>query len=198
MARLLYETIQFSPFVWDGEVDLATQFEAAAVAGFDGVGIDVWSVDRHLESGGTISQLTDALDRVGLRCVELQALVVHDEMPPICASAAFRRARRRVPARDRHGRFPHDAERCGHRRVPPCRRSGHGAWCDGGARVPTDDAHRHHREDPRRGSPRRRRHRRVRRHVAFLSRPRHLGRARSIARSRPCLCAVQRRAAACV
>ena len=89
MARLLYETIQFSPFVSDGEVELATQFEAAAAAGFDGVGIDVWSVDRHLANGGTVSGLTDALDRVGLRCVELQALVVNDEMPPIARPPRF-------------------------------------------------------------------------------------------------------------
>ena len=89
MARLLYETIQFSPFVWDGDFDLATQFEAAAAAGFDGVGIDVWSVDQHLSGGGTVSELTDALDRAGLRCVELQALVVSDEMPPISRPPLF-------------------------------------------------------------------------------------------------------------
>ena len=89
MARLLYETIQFSPFVWDGEVDLAGQFAAAADAGFDGVGIDVWSVDRHLANGGTVRELTDALDRVGLRCVELQALVVNDELPPIARPPRF-------------------------------------------------------------------------------------------------------------
>ena len=89
MARLLYETIQFSPFVWDGAIDLATQFDAAAEAGFDGIGIDVWSVDQHLADGGTVSELTDALDRVGLRCVELQALVVNDQMPPISRPPRF-------------------------------------------------------------------------------------------------------------
>ncbi|HUP76892.1 MAG TPA: sugar phosphate isomerase/epimerase [Acidimicrobiales bacterium] len=89
MVRLLYETIQFSPFVWDGDVALATQFEAAAAAGFDGVGVDVWSVDRHLAHGGTVRELTDALDRVGLRCVELQALVLNDEMPPISRPPLF-------------------------------------------------------------------------------------------------------------
>ena len=88
MTRLLYETIQFSPFA-GGDVDLATQFEAAAVAGFDGVGIDVWSVDRHLERGGTLRDLTDALERTGLRCVELQALVLHDDMPPITRPPRF-------------------------------------------------------------------------------------------------------------
>ena len=88
MTRLLYETIQFSPFV-GGDVELATQFEAAAAAGYDGVGIDVWSVDRHLERGGTVRELTDALERTGLRCVELQALVLHDEMPPITRPPRF-------------------------------------------------------------------------------------------------------------
>jgi len=89
MARLLYETIQFSPFVWDGETDIPTQFEAAAAAGYDGIGIDVWSVDRHLAGGGTIDELTDALERAGMRCVELQALVVDDTMPPIARPPRF-------------------------------------------------------------------------------------------------------------
>src|SRR4051812_36311742 len=89
MTRLLYETIQFSPFLWDGEADLAEQFAAAADAGFDGVGVDVWSVDAHVERGGTIGELTDALDRVGLRCVELQALVLHDDMPSVCRPPRF-------------------------------------------------------------------------------------------------------------
>ena len=89
MARLLYETIQFSPFVWDGETDLPTQFEAAAAAGYDGIGIDVWSVDRHLAGGGTIDELTDALERAGMRCVELQALVVDDAMPSIARPPRF-------------------------------------------------------------------------------------------------------------
>ena len=89
MTRLLYETIQFSPFVWDGHVALETQFEAAAEAGFEGVGIDVWSVDRHLATGGTVGELIGALDRVDLRCVELQALVLSEDMPPISRPPRF-------------------------------------------------------------------------------------------------------------
>lgn len=89
MTRLLYETIQFSPFVWDGEPDLAAQFAAAADAGFDGVGIDVWTIDRHLANGGSVRQLTDALDRSGIPCIELQALVVSEDMPPISRPPRF-------------------------------------------------------------------------------------------------------------
>ena len=49
----------------------------------------MWSVDQHIAGGGTVSELTDALDRAGLRCVELQALVVSDEMPPISRPPLF-------------------------------------------------------------------------------------------------------------
>jgi sugar phosphate isomerase/epimerase len=73
-VRFVYETIQFSPFLCDGQVPLARQFEAAAAAGFDGVGIDVWSVERHVERGGTIEQLVTALERAGTTCLEVQAL----------------------------------------------------------------------------------------------------------------------------
>jgi sugar phosphate isomerase/epimerase len=89
MARLVYETIQFSPFVWDGEPDLPAQFAAAAGAGFDGVGIDVWSVDQHLSLGGTVQELTDALERSGVPCLELQALVVSEDMPTISRPPRF-------------------------------------------------------------------------------------------------------------
>lgn len=89
MARLVYETIQFSPFVWGGDPDLPAQFAAAAAAGFDGVGIDVWTVDQHLERGGTVRELTDALEGSGLPCIELQALVVSDDMPSISRPPRF-------------------------------------------------------------------------------------------------------------
>ena len=89
MARLLYETIQFSPFVWEGEADLATQFAAAGDAGFDGVGVDVWSIERHVQQGGTIDELVAALDKVGLRCIELQAMVLNDDMPDISRPPRF-------------------------------------------------------------------------------------------------------------
>lgn len=89
MTRLLYETIQFSPYVWDGTPDLAGQFEAAAEAGYDGVGIDVWTIDALLARGTTLDQITDALDRSGLRCTELQALVPDESMPAIARPPRF-------------------------------------------------------------------------------------------------------------
>ena len=65
--------------MWDGDHDLVRQVEAAADAGFDGIGIDIWSIDHHLSSGRPIDEIAAALARTGLPCVELQALVIHEE-----------------------------------------------------------------------------------------------------------------------
>jgi sugar phosphate isomerase/epimerase len=90
MVALLYETIQFSPFVWEGDPELVRQFGAAADAGFDGIGLDGWSVARHVDGGGTIDELVAALDHHGIRCIELQALTAGD--PDTTASDAERMA----------------------------------------------------------------------------------------------------------
>jgi sugar phosphate isomerase/epimerase len=90
MVALLYETIQFSPFVWEGDPELVRQFAAAADAGFDGVGLDGWSVARHVEGGGTIDELVAALEHHGIRCIELQALTAAD--PEATAADAARMA----------------------------------------------------------------------------------------------------------
>lgn len=80
VARLVYETIQFSPYL-GGPADLAAQFRAAAAAGFDGVGIDVWSLACH-----RLEDVVTELERCGLPCTELQAVTLHgdttDEMRP--------------------------------------------------------------------------------------------------------------------
>ncbi len=89
MTRLLYETIQFSPFLSDGEPDLAAQFDAAASAGYDGVGIDVWTVDALLERGTSLEQIVASLHASGLPCVELQALTVGPDSPPIAQPPRF-------------------------------------------------------------------------------------------------------------
>lgn len=75
MYRLVYDTINDSPYVTGGPSRLLEQIEAAADAGFDGIGIDTWSVDRFRDAGGTLDALRAALDRRGLPCLELQAFV---------------------------------------------------------------------------------------------------------------------------
>jgi sugar phosphate isomerase/epimerase len=89
MTRLLYETIQFSPFLCDRAPDLTSQFAAAADAGYDGIGIDVWTVDALLDQGTTLDAIVAALDATGLACVELQALTIDPAMPTVTRPPRF-------------------------------------------------------------------------------------------------------------
>jgi len=87
VTTLCYESIQWSPFIGDRPVDLVAQVRAAAAAGFDGFSIDVWSLRRHLAQGATVEALAAALAAEGLRCMELQAMVVTDDERATLAEA---------------------------------------------------------------------------------------------------------------
>lgn len=87
MYRLVYDTINDSPYVTGGPPRLLEQIEAAADAGFQGIGIDVWSVDRFRESGGTLDALRAALERHLLPCIELQAFVFTADAEETAANA---------------------------------------------------------------------------------------------------------------
>ena len=77
MNALCYETINRSPYIVPEQTaDLPAQIEAASAAGFSLIGIDVASIAQHRERGGTLAELASALDAAGLRCFELQPLVV--------------------------------------------------------------------------------------------------------------------------
>lgn len=89
MTRLLYETINFSPFLCEREPDLASQFDAAAAAGYDGVGIDVWTVGALEARGTTLEDLVRALAASGLPCIELQALTLGPDMPDLARPPRF-------------------------------------------------------------------------------------------------------------
>jgi sugar phosphate isomerase/epimerase len=52
---------------------------AASAAGFDGFSIDIWSLRQHLAQGGSVEGLAQAIANEGLRCMELQALVVSED-----------------------------------------------------------------------------------------------------------------------
>lgn len=86
-TRLVYDTINDSPYVTGGPPRLLEQIEAAATAGFDGVGIDVWSVDRHRALGGSLAGLREALAAHAIACIELQAFVYTDDEAETRANA---------------------------------------------------------------------------------------------------------------
>ena len=85
--RLVFDTINQSPYITGGEPNLLEQIEAAADAGFEGIGIDVWSIDRFREQGGTLDALRAALDRRELPCIELQAFVFTDDVDETARNA---------------------------------------------------------------------------------------------------------------
>jgi sugar phosphate isomerase/epimerase len=88
MPELCYETIQFSPFIDPGsEADLPGQIRAAGAAGFEWIGIDAPSVAQHRERGGTLGELARMLREAGLRCLEVQPLIVSADAAPTLASA---------------------------------------------------------------------------------------------------------------
>jgi len=86
--RLVYDTINDSPYVSGAAPRLLEQIAAAAAAGFEGIGLDIWSIDRHRELGGSLDGLREALDRHAIECVELQAFVFTGDRAETAAQAA--------------------------------------------------------------------------------------------------------------
>jgi sugar phosphate isomerase/epimerase len=77
MPELCYETINRSPFITPGfEADLPAQIRAAAAAGFRWTGLDLASIEQYCEHAGTLDSLGRLLDGEGVRCFELQPLIV--------------------------------------------------------------------------------------------------------------------------
>jgi sugar phosphate isomerase/epimerase len=80
MSQLCYETINRSPFITpDFEADLPAQIRAAGKAGFEWTGIDFASIDQYCDRGGSLASLRRLLDDAGLRCFELQPLLLSDD-----------------------------------------------------------------------------------------------------------------------
>lgn len=88
MAELCYETIQFSPFIDpECEADLPEQIRAAGAAGFEWIGIDAPSVAQHRARGGSPDELAQLLRSAGLRCLEVQPLIVSADAERTLANA---------------------------------------------------------------------------------------------------------------
>jgi len=79
MTQLCYETVNYAPFVWDGDPDLLGQIAGASEAGFPLIGIDLASITRFVDEGERLETLAEALRAVDMRCFEVQALVVTDD-----------------------------------------------------------------------------------------------------------------------
>jgi sugar phosphate isomerase/epimerase len=91
----------FNASAWFGPLpDLAAHVRAAAAAGFRSVGLDVFSLDRHLREGGTLEDIADEIGRNGLRCAEIAALRIDADRAEVDAQlASFERAVRSLRPR---------------------------------------------------------------------------------------------------
>lgn len=56
--------------------DLPRQIRAAAAAGFDGIGLDVFSLAKVVAGGGRVEAVAEAVARAGLRCPEIASLLI--------------------------------------------------------------------------------------------------------------------------
>ena len=79
VIELCYESINRSPFIEEQNADLPAQITGAAAAGFTCIGLDAPSLSQHCEQGGSLEELARTLDALGLRCFEIQPLVVGDD-----------------------------------------------------------------------------------------------------------------------
>ena len=87
MATLCFNV--FNESAWFGGMpDLPRLFRAAAAAGFERVGLDVFSLERHAQAGGRVEDVARWLESAGLRCAEIAALVIGPDPAPVDAQVA--------------------------------------------------------------------------------------------------------------
>jgi sugar phosphate isomerase/epimerase len=72
--NLFNESAYFGPMP-----DLPRQIRAAARAGFDSVGLDIFSLSRLAETGGRVEDVAELIGNLGLRCPEIASLMIGDE-----------------------------------------------------------------------------------------------------------------------
>jgi sugar phosphate isomerase/epimerase len=88
MAQLCLNLFNESGFF--GHVpDFAGQIRAAAAAGFDAVGPDVYSLARYREAGGRIEDVAELIAEHGLQCPEIAALMVNTDRAEVDAQLAL-------------------------------------------------------------------------------------------------------------
>ena len=87
MAVLCFNV--FNESAWFGAApDLRRQIRAAAAAGFEAIGLDVYSLAAHAQAGGRIDDVAGWIDAAGLRCAEIAALMISPEPAEVDAQLA--------------------------------------------------------------------------------------------------------------
>lgn len=87
MATLCFNV--FNESAWFGATpDLPRLIRAAAAAGFDSLGLDVFSLERHARAGGRIEDVAKWVEASGLRCAEIASLVIGPDPAEVDAQLA--------------------------------------------------------------------------------------------------------------
>jgi sugar phosphate isomerase/epimerase len=87
MATLCFNVFNESGW-FGGTPDLPRLIRAAAAAGFESLGVDVFSLQRFAEAGGRIDDLSGWIDAAGLRCAEIAALAIGPDPAEVDAQLA--------------------------------------------------------------------------------------------------------------
>jgi sugar phosphate isomerase/epimerase len=88
MAELCFNLFNESGF-FGRTPDFAGQIRAAAAAGFEAVGPDVFSLARYQQEGGRIEDVAELIASHGLRCPELAALLISPDRAELDAQLAL-------------------------------------------------------------------------------------------------------------
>jgi sugar phosphate isomerase/epimerase len=84
--QLPFHSLHFTP-LFGGTASLLDVLAGAAAGGFRSIGLDLWSIDAHLATGGTAASVRRALDEKGLQCTDLAVLLVTADRPSTMATA---------------------------------------------------------------------------------------------------------------
>lgn len=79
MTQLCFNLFNESAYFGGPPPDLERQIRAAAKAGFDAVGPDVFSLAAHRRAGGRTEDIAELIAGLGLRCPEIAALMIGDD-----------------------------------------------------------------------------------------------------------------------
>ena len=73
--QLSFHSLHVTP-VFGVTASLLDVLAGTAAGGFRSIGLDLWSIDAHLATGGTGASVRRALDENGLQCTDLAVLLV--------------------------------------------------------------------------------------------------------------------------
>jgi sugar phosphate isomerase/epimerase len=95
--RFGFHTIHFSP-MFGATAPLLDVIGLTGTAGFDAIGIDLASVEAHVQGGGSVQEMAAAIENAGLRCSDVLVLVPGADHDVVASAHALGRLASAVEA----------------------------------------------------------------------------------------------------